>query len=260
MRDWILAETNYSHVKNGGFSLAVLPMGATEPHNLHLPYGTDTYETTELAERACEAAHNAGAKLVLLPAIPFGTQTNMERFPLAMNLMPSTLGTIVRDVAESLERSGILKLVLLNGHGGNDFKPLLRELQGRTAVHIFLCNWFRELSSDVQLELFDDAGDHAGEMETSLMLAYFGNLVAVDADGNLRADDGRVNATQFEAVNEGWVSITRPWHLLTTNTGAGNPHPATAEKGRQLMDAMVARLSSFLVQLAQAEVDDRFPF
>lgn len=260
MRDWILAETNYGRVKEGGFDVAVLPMGATEPHNLHLPYGTDTCESTALAERACEAAHNAGARVVMLPAIPYGTETNMQRFPLAMNLMPSTLGAVVRDVVDSLERSGIFKLVLLNGHGGNDFKPLLRELQGRIPVHVFLCDWFRGLSSDLQLELFDDAGDHAGEMETSLMLAYFGDLVAVDADGKLRADDGRTNATRFEAVNEGWVSITRPWHLLTTNTGAGNPHPATAEKGRQLMEAMVARLSAFLVQLAEADVDERFPF
>jgi creatinine amidohydrolase len=64
----------------------------------------------------------------------------------------------------------------------------------------------------------------------------------------------------LEAVNKGWVSITRPWHLLTTNTGAGNPHAATAEKGKALMEVIVERLSGFLVELAGAKIDERFPF
>jgi creatinine amidohydrolase len=78
--------------------------------------------------------------------------------------------------------------------------------------------------------------------------------------GRLAADDGNVRSTRFEAVNRGWVSITRPWHLLTTNSGAGNPHGATAEKGRALMDVLVERISGFLVELASAEIDDNFPF
>ena len=58
--------------------------------------------------------------------------------------------------------------------------------------------------------------------------------------------------TRFEAVNRGWVSITRPWHLLTTNAGAGNPHAATAEKGRRLIEVLVDRLAGFLVELSAA--------
>ena len=85
-------------------------------------------------------------------------------------------------------------------------------------------------------------------------------MVARHDDGTLTADAGQVGATRFEAVNQGWVSITRPWHLLTTNTGAGNPHEATAEKGRQLMDLLVDRLAGFLVDLSNAEFDERFPF
>jgi len=261
MREWNLAETNYGRVKDDPFEVAVLPMGATEPHNLHLPYGTDTFEVTAIAERACEAAHANGAKVVLLPAIPFGTETNLREFPLAVNLMPSTLAAVIRDVVDSLQQSKIFKLLILNGHGGNEFKPLLRELHGKTPVHIFLCDWFRSISVDAQAELFEEPGDHAGEMETSIMLAYFADLLAVDPQtGQLQADDGATNSTRFEAVNEKWVSITRPWHLRTTNTGAGNPHPATAEKGRRLMDVIVPRLAAFLVELSAAEIDERFPF
>jgi len=261
MRPWILSEITYSEVKSNRYEVAVLPMGATEPHNLHLPYGTDTFEAVAIGERACEAAHARGAKVIMLPPIPFGTETNQLEFPLSINLNPSTLGQIVRDIAASLAHHNILKLVILNSHGGNDFKPLLRELYGQTPVRLFLCDWFRGLTSDVQKEIFEVPDDHGGEMETSLGLAYFPEFVVHDSQsGELRADDGATARTKIEGVNRGWVSITRPWHLLTTNSGAGNPHRATADKGRRLMEIMVERLGGFLVELSAATVDERFPY
>jgi len=261
MREWILAETNYGSTKDRPFEVAILPLGATEPHNLHLPYGTDTIQVETLAERACEAAYQRGARVVKLPAIPYGTETNLHAFPLAMNLNPTTILAIVRDLAASLERSGVRKLLLLNGHGGNDFKPLLRELHLETGVHLFLCDWFRGLSADLQKSLFKEPGDHAGAMETAFILACRPDLVVTDeATGHLRADEGAIRLTKLDAVNRGWISITRPWHLLTTNTGSGNPHEATLEQGQTLVDTLVSRLTNFLVELAQMPIDDRFPY
>ncbi len=261
MREWILSEVNYGYVKENPYEVAVLPIGATEPHNLHLPYGTDTYEADAIGSRVCEAAFKQGARVVMLPPIPYGTETNQMEFPLAMNVNPSTMAMLITDLVDSLDQHDIHKLLILNSHGGNDFKPLLRELQGQTAVHLFLCNWYAATSADRQAEIFDSPGDHAGEMETALALAYFPELVAKDPEtGELIADDGAVRPTRFEAVNEGWVSITRPWHLLTTNTGSGNPHPATAEKGEQLMATLVERISGFLVELAASPLDEQFPF
>jgi creatinine amidohydrolase len=261
MRPYVLAETNYAQVKQRPYDVAVLPLGATEPHNLHLPYGTDTYEANAIGERVCEAAWDRGARVVLLPTLPYGTESNQMAFPLAMNLRPSTVGTVIRDLVDSLAVHGVHKLLLLNSHGGNDLKPLLRELYGTTPVHVFLANWFRETSADVKPDIFDVPDDHAGEMETSLALAYFPDLVARDPEtGTLLADEGATAKTRFTGVNAGWVSITRPWHLLTTNTGAGNPHAATAEKGERLMAVLVERLSGFLVELAGSDLDERFPF
>ena len=259
MRPWKLAETNYAYVKEHAFEVAVLPLGATEPHNLHLPYGTDTMEGDTIGEALCAAAHERGAKVVLLPTMPYGTETNQMAFPLAMNVNPSTLAAVIRDLVESLAQHGIRKVVLLNSHGGNDLKPVLRELYGRTSAHLFLCNWYRVLA-DVYGEIFERPDDHAGEMETSLILAYFPHLVAQDEHGRLLADDGTIADTRFEAVNRGWVSITRPWHLLTTNSGAGNPHAASADKGRQLVARLVERLAGFLVELSATKLDERFPF
>ncbi len=260
MRPWILEETNYGFIKDNPYQVAVLPMGATEPHNFHLPYGTDTYQSNAIGERACEAAWNKGAKVIMLPAIPYGTETNQMEFPLAMNVNPTTLGYVIRDIVASLEKHGIHKLVILNGHGGNEFKPLLREMSGTTPVKMFLCDWFRKLSADVQAEIFEEPGDHAGEMETALGLAFFPEFVALDENGKITADDGAMASTRFEGVNKGWVSISRPWHLLTKNTGAGNPHPATAEKGEKLMEVMVERLSDFLKALSDSPMDETFPF
>lgn len=259
MRPWKLAETNYGVIKEQEYEVAVLPLGATEPHNLHLPYGMDNIEGELIGEKLCEAAWEQGAKVVLLPTVPYGTETNQREFPFSMNLNPSTLNAVITDLVESLVHQGVLKVVLLNSHGGNDLKGLLRELYGKTPAKLFLCNWYT-VYRDVYHEIFDNPDDHAGEMETSFALAFCPELVARNPDGTLAADEGRKAATRFEAVNEGWVSITRPWHLLTTNAGAGNPHAATAEKGRRMVDLLVERLARFLVQLSQAEVNERFPY
>jgi len=259
MRPWILAETNLEQVRQQPYEVVVLPLGATEPHNLHLPYGTDTFEGEILGEKVCGEAYRRGARVVMLPTIPYGTETNQREFPLSMNVNPSTMNRLLTDLIDSLAGHGIRKIVLLNCHGGNDFKPLLRELYGRTPAHLFLCNFYQVLA-DVNDEIFDDAGDHAGEMETAFALAYFPEFVSRREDGSLAADDGGVRPTRFEAVNRGWVSITRPWHLLTRNAGSGNPHPATEEKGKRMMDLLVDRLATFLTQLAASPVDEHFPF
>ncbi len=259
MRPWILAETNFAHTRQSDYEVAVLPLGATEPHNLHLPYGTDLFEAEIVGEKLCEAAYQRGAQVVLLPTIPYGTETNMRALPLALNLNPSTLNQVVTDLVESLVGSGIRKILLLNSHGGNEMKPLLRELAGKTSAHVFLCNWYQAFSDEYG-KILEYSEDHAGEMETSLALAYFPHLVDRTEEGELTADEGAVRTTRFRAVNEGWVSISRDWHLLTTNTGAGNPHAATAEKGRRLMQILIERIAVFLVELSAARLDERFPF
>ncbi len=173
MQPWRLDELNYGQVKaNPPYEVAVLPLGATEPHNLHLPYGTDTFQVEVIAARACAIAIKQGARVLQLPALPYGTETNQMKFPLAMNLNPTTLLRVITDLVDSLATHGISRCVLLNGHGGNDLKWVLRELHCQTPVHLFLCNWYK-VAADVYATIFEQKDDHAGEMETSMGLAHF---------------------------------------------------------------------------------------
>src|SRR5690606_1462133 len=72
MRPSILAETNWKALKDETFDVAILPWGATEAHNYHLPYGTDVFEADAIAAEAGKIAWEAGAKVIVMPTIPFG--------------------------------------------------------------------------------------------------------------------------------------------------------------------------------------------
>lgn len=254
MRPYVLQETNLKSVKENPPQVAVLPWGATEPHNLHLPYGTDSITVTRIGERLCEKAWQQGARAYLLPTMPFGVNTNLLAFPLVINMNPSTQLAVLRDVTASLRAAGVKKMLLVNGHGGNDFNPLQRELFG-CGVFLAICNWW-QVCDDILRKTFENVGDHADEMETSVGLHLFPEFMAPIS----QADAGAVRTTRFEAINRGWVKITRPWDKLTTNSGVGDPSKATAEKGRRYIEVAIERLSTFLVELAAAEMDALFPY
>jgi len=254
--EYVLAEQTHAFIRSQKWEVGVLPFGATEPHNLHMPYGTDNFQVELIGQRACEKAYGAGARVLLLPTISYGVNTNHLKVPgaLACSVTPSTLLHLLADLVDSFERQGLKKLVLLNGHGGNELKPLTRELHHRTKVFLCVCDWYR-MATDLYPAIFEKPGEHADEEETSLGLAYFPELLRIE-----QADDGAERPTRLEAIERGWVSITRPWHLATNNTGLGDPRAATAEKGRRLMEILVDRLSSFLIDLAAAPMNESFPY
>ena len=119
---YILSDTTWKTVRGTDYEVAVLPWGATEAHNFHLPYGTDAYEASHVAAESAKKAWNAGARVAVLPTIPFGVNTGQLDIPLCLNLNPSTQSLVLRDLATALAGQGVPKLVILNGHGGNDFR------------------------------------------------------------------------------------------------------------------------------------------
>ena len=174
--EWDLTQTNLHRIRQRKYEVAVIPTGATEAHNLHLPEGQDFLHTTHVARRCCEAAWKESPNIICLPTIPFGVDCNQLDFPMAIHVSQATLDAMLRDVIGSLRRHGIRKIVILNGHGGNDFTPLVRQIQCDLDVFVFVCNWWT-VGKDRYAEIFTKPDDHAGQMETSVGLELFGHLV-----------------------------------------------------------------------------------
>lgn len=250
-RPFVLAETTWKTVDPTPYSVAILPWGATEAHNYHLPYGSDIVQAERVSILAAERAWNTGARVVVLPAVPFGVNTMQLDIKLTINMNPSTQAAILGDVVTSLERQGILKLVILNSHGGNDFRQLVRELQPTTKVFLSIINWW----SCVDLgQFFDDLGDHAGEPETSAMLYLAPELVrSLSAAGS-----GNARKSRLTGVREGWAWTPRRWTQVSADTGIGNPSRATKEKGEAYVSAAIAKIAQYFTELAAMDPRDLY--
>ncbi|MCP4975616.1 MAG: creatininase family protein [Maribacter sp.] len=252
MRPYILAETNWQALKNSTFDLAILPWGATEAHNYHLPYATDVYESDALAAESARLAWEDGSKVIVLPSIPFGVNTGQSDIYLDINLNPSTQLAILKDVVEVLNRQGIKKLLIFNSHGGNNFKPLVREL-GLKYPEMFICfsNWFQSLN---KTEYFDENGDHADEMETSLILYLKPELVLPKE----KWGTGASKNFKIKSFTEGWVWAERKWSQISKDTGVGNPMLATTEKGERYFKDVTRKIGNFISELCNADMKDLY--
>lgn len=253
MRPYILQETNWKHVQSHNFEIAIIPWGATEPHNLHLPYGTDTLETSKIAEIAAQKAWDKDAKVMVLPGIPFGVQNPGQiELPFCLHVSPSTQRIIFADLVKDLANQGIKKIIILNGHGGNDFKSIIREVQvDYPDLFLGLIEWFKMAEAAAH---FDNAGDHAGEMETSVIQHLFPNLV-LPLD---EAGDGKSSGFRLNGLNDKVAWTPRNWSKVSTDTGIGNPKGATPEKGEKCVETVSNIISNFLIELANCKVEELY--
>jgi creatinine amidohydrolase len=252
IRPYILAETNWKHIKHAEINLAILPWGATEAHNFHLPYGTDTLEADLIAAESAKKAWEAGSKIIVLPSVPFGVNTGQADIRLDININPSTQLVILTDIIEGLNRQGIYKLLILNSHGGNDFKPLIRELGLKfPRMFIAFCNWYQSVNKK---EFFENTGDHADEMETSLMLYLTPQFVLPLTE----AGEGKEKKFKIKELTEGWAWAERRWSQISKDTGIGNPALSTREKGESYFKAVTEKVSKLMIQMAESDVNDLY--
>lgn len=248
-RPWIIAETNWKQVKNCRYEVAVLPMGATEAHNWHLPYGTDSIQNEFICAEAGRLAWEQGAKVAILPNMPFGVQTGQLDIPFCINMNPSTQLAVLEDVIDSLEGVGVPKFVILNGHGGNDFRQMLRELQARhPRIFLSTVSWFQ---IPYPKDLFTIPGDHADERETSMMMHIRGEWVLPKEEWGSGTD----NLWKLQAMREKWAWAQRDWLKATNDTGSGDPQHSTADKGARYLQHITERFASHLVELAAADTE-----
>lgn len=247
-----LAHNHWKHIKHSDFEVAVLPWGATEAHNYHLPYGTDIMEAEAISAESARIANENGASVIVLPVIPFGVNTGQHDIKLDINLNPSTQMIILDDIIASLNRHNINKLVIMNAHGGNDFRQMLRELGLKyPSMWLFQANFYQIPLSE---KLFDEPDDHAGEMETSLMLYLFPEHVLPLSE----AGNGESKKIGIKAIQQKWTWTEREWSKVTQDTGVGNPHKANAEKGEKYFKYVTHQIANMLIEVSKLNREEAY--
>ena len=249
---YILAEATWNTVRETDYDVAVLPWGATEAHNYHLPYATDSIQAEYIANESARKAWERRARVIVLPTLPYGVNTGQLDIKLCLNMNPSTQAAFLRDLVTSLDHQGIRKLVLLNGHGGNDFRAIVRELSGVfPGVFVSVIDWYR--LGDPR-SIFDDPGDHAGEMETSNVMYIAPELVRTLAE----AGAGREHRFRLRGLRDGTAWSPRHWRSVTDDTGVGDPSASSPEKGERYLEIVTDVIASYLVELAAADIGDLY--
>jgi len=252
MKPFILSETNWKTIKDKKIELAVLPWGATEAHNYHLPFATDNIMVEKIALESARSAWDNGARVIVLPTIPFGVNTGQLDIKLNINLNPSTQFAILNDVTDVLNRHEIYKFLILNGHGGNDFKQIIRELGLKyPKMFICCCNWYQ---SFVNSDFFENSGGHADEMETSMMQFLEPELVLPLNE----AGAGVGKKFKIKALNENWAWAERKWSKVTIDTGIGSPHKATPGKGERCFKEVISKVGKLMIELSGADINNMY--
>ena len=241
-----LCACTYGQVQNNDYDVVILPWGATEPHNRHLPYLTDCILSHDVAVEAAQMAQEQfGVRAMVLPPVAMGAQNPGQReLPFCLHYRQRTQQAILTDIVESLYHQGFRRLFIVNGHGGNSFKGLIRDLLvDYPEMLILVSDWYAVLPAK---EYFDEPGDHADELETSAMLHYHPELVHMDLAG-----DGHSNSFALASLQKKTAWLPRHWNLVSEDTGIGNPALATAEKGARHTAEVAARYAQLLNELAQ---------
>ena len=169
-----------------------------------------------------------------------------------MNMSPSTQMAVLKDVLTVLNHQGIQKFLILNSHGGNDFKTMLREL-GLNFPKMLLssCNWFQALDKS---QYFEEEGDHADEMETSIMMHIQPKLVLPLSE----AGKGKENKIVIKAFREKWAWKERKWSQVTEDTGVGNPKKSSPEKGKKFFDDVTNKISELIQDICKTPLDELY--
>jgi creatinine amidohydrolase len=241
-------------------TIAVLPVAATEQHGPHLPLSVDTVLVDGVV--AAALPHLAPSlKVLFLPTQAVGLSPEHARFAGTLTLKAGTILSLWTDIAESVAAAGIKKLVLFNSHGGqvSVMDMVARDLRARLDMLVYSVSWFNlplpdANGHDVNALFSADEhrfGIHAGDMETSMMLALDPAHVDMTQAQNF-ASTSQDRAQRFDILGNG-KSARLGWQMQDYNpAGAvGNAAAATAVKGRAVVDAAGRSLARLLAEIDQ---------
>lgn len=205
---------------------AILPLGSTEFHGPHLPYGSDTFG----AEALSHAFANAMERTLVLPAMPYGVTHHHLSFPWTVSVRPQTLALMVADIGESLLSHGIRKLVIVSAHDGNHpvAQAAARQISQdhQVSVAVFT-GWQRRARALLEGARTIDL-DHAGQSETSLMLYAVPELVRPDVAPSEASE--KIDYA-FDLIGEYRDNVPSGY--------SGNAAAASEEEGRAIVSALV---------------------
>jgi creatinine amidohydrolase len=240
-------------------TVAVLPVAATEQHGPHLPLSVDT----ELVNGVVQAsARHLPAELpvLFLPTQTVGLSPEHARFAGTLTLRAETVIRLWTEIGESVAASGVNKLVLLNAHGGqvSVMDIVARDLRARLGMLVYSVSWFNlplldAQGHDVNAQFSAHEhrfGVHAGEVETSMMLALAPERVCMDKAQNFHSTSAD-RAASSPLLGNG-RSAKLGWQMQDYNPlgAAGNAVAATAAKGQALLDAAGRGLAQMLIEVA----------
>jgi creatinine amidohydrolase len=263
-RYWAHCSTQYfAQLKASGVleqTIAVLPVAATEQHGPHLPLNVDSALVDGVV--SASLVHlPAHVNALFLPTQTVGYSPEHVAFAGTLTLKAETLIRLWTDIGESVAATGVKKLVLLNSHGGQVglLDVVARDLRARLGLLVYSVNWFGLPLTGPQGEdvnaLFSAHehrfGIHAGEIETSMMLALHPTLVDMAQAQNF-ASTSEARAQAYKILGDG-KSAKLGWQMQDYNpAGAvGNAAAATADKGRAVLDAAGRALAQLLAEVHQ---------
>lgn len=252
-----LSTADFAH-RDMSRTVAVLPVAATEQHGPHLPLSVDT----DLVNGVVQASlPHLGAELpiLFLPTQTVGLSPEHARFAGTLTLRADTVIRLWTEIGESVEASGVKKLVLLNAHGGqvSVMDIVARDLRARTGLLVYSVSWFNLTLLDAQGQDVNAQfsahehrfGVHAGEVETSMMLALSPDRVRMDKAQNFHSTSAD-RAAAYPVLGNG-RSAKLGWQMQDYNPlgAAGNAAAATAAKGQALLDAAGRSLAQLLTEV-----------
>ncbi|WP_299349444.1 creatininase family protein [uncultured Shimia sp.] len=236
-----------------GDTIAILPLGATEQHGPHLPVSVDTTLVEAVLARSLPQ-WSEKTNALILPTLSITKSNEHLNHPGTLTITARTLLAMLDDIGASVARAGIKRLVMLNGHGGNTaiLEVACRELRlahGLISAHAL---WFGFADSDTRIETEDAAHDlHAGDIETSAMLAAKGHLVDMDLAPN-QAPKSRDWQSDLRWIGLNGQAARPGWKVddLTPSGVCGNASAASSDKGEALLNSAAKNLADFLQEFA----------